>query len=111
MDHPFYLDPESRPIKVSFPSEDEKWHLVRNLKKVKENANFKHLSIQHDKTSKEKNDDRALKLKCTQKRNETGMDYVIFAQQIMLRSEIDAFKEERSRKREEDKKKKLEGSY
>ena len=101
-----------RPIKVSFPSEDEKWHLVRNLKKVKENENFKHLSIQHDKTTKEKNDDRALQLKCIQKRKETGgQDYVIFAQQIMLRTEIDAFKQERARKRDEERNRKLESSY
>ena len=91
-----------RPVKVSFDSNEEKWHLVRNTRKVRTMPAFKDVSIQHDKTRKELNVLRALKTECTNKRNVTGKDFVIFAQQIMLRSDIPAFKEERNKTREAD---------
>ena len=89
-----------RPVKVAFDSSEEKWHLVRNSRKIRDTHCFKDVNVQHDKTKKEINESRALIAECVKRRNQTGQDYVIFANEIMLRTDIDAFKKERSRKRE-----------
>ena len=92
-----------RPVKVSFDTSEEKWQLVRNSKKIKSTPCFKDVNVHHDRTKKELNEDRALKAECTKRRNQTGLDYVIFAQKVMLRKDIDKFKEERARMREANK--------
>ena len=92
-----------RPVKVSFDTSEEKWQLVRNSKKIKSTQCFKDVNVHHDRTEKELNEDRALKAECTKRRNQSGLDYVIFAQEIMLRTEIDNFKKERAKKREANK--------
>ena len=53
-----------------------------------------------DKTRKELQADRLIKAKCTEKRKQTGLDYVIFAQEIMLREDIPVFKRNRQYLRE-----------
>ena len=98
--------PRPRPIKVKLDSPEEKWFFLKkaeNLKSIND-ARYKNISIQKDKTKMELMEDRRLKTRCTKMREETGKNYIIFAQNIMLKEEVDAFKAERKRKQEEERK-------
>lgn len=46
-------------------------------------------------------EDRGLKAKCDKMRNDTSKNFIIFAEHIMLKEDVNAFKEERKRKQEE----------
>ena len=94
-----------RPIKVTLDSEEEKWSILGRSGNLKKRDIWKDVKIQQDKTSLEITADNKLKEECTRKRKETKLDYVIFAQNVMLRTDIDAFKAERTRKREAERKK------
>ena len=94
-----------RPIKVKLDSPEEKWYFLKSAASLKKHKDeeMQNLSIQKDKTNKELMEDRHLKSRCNKMREETGKNYIIFAQNIMLKEEVDAFKEQRKRKREEEK--------
>ena len=89
-----------RPIRVTLDSTEAKWTVVRRAKNLKKVDAFKDITIQSDKTKKELNNDRKLKADCNQKRKETGKDYIIFAQEIMLRDDVPSFKRSRQYRRE-----------
>ena len=91
-----------RPIKVQFETKEEKWYLIRNAYHLKNSKNQSHhdIVIKTDKTKAELNADRKLKAECTKRREETGENWIIFADQIMLKEDVDTFKEERKKKRE-----------
>ena len=93
-----------RAIKVTLDSEEEKWSILSRSGNLKTRDTWKDVKIQQDKTSLEITADKKLKEECTTKRKVTKLDYVIFAQNIMLRTDIDAFKAERTRKREAERK-------
>ena len=90
-----------RPILVTFPTVAEKWKLLKCAKNLKESTLNNEVRIQHDKTRQELMEDRKLKAECERMRQETKKDYIIFANQIFLRSDIPAFIEKRKKKREE----------
>ena len=89
-----------RATKVTLDSEEEKWSILSRSGNLKTRDTWKDVKIQQDKTSLEITADKKPKEECTTKRKVTKLDYVIFAQNIMLRTDIDAFKAERTRKRE-----------
>ena len=89
-----------RPIRVTLDSTEEKWTIVRRSKNIRKVDAYKDITVQMDKTRKELQADRLIKAKCTEKRKQTGLDYVIFAQEIMLRDDIPAFKRNRQYLRE-----------
>ena len=93
-----------RPIKVTFDNIEEKWLLLKKAKNLKESLLYKEVRIHHDKTKKELNEDRKLTAECNKLRRETKQDYIIFAQQILLRKDVPAFKEERKKRQEEQRK-------
>ena len=97
-------NPRPRPVKVELQSAEEKWTLLRNAGNLK-NARveeIQNVSIRRDKTKMELQEDRRLKAKCDKMRNDTGKNYIIFAEHIMLKEDVNAFKEERKRKQEEE---------
>ena len=91
-----------RPIKVRFDTKEEKWYLLRNAYHLKNSKTQSHhdVVIRADKTKAELNADRKLKAECTKRREETGENWIIFADQIMLKENVEAFKAERKKKRE-----------
>ena len=91
-----------RPIKVQFDSKEEKWFLLRNAHYLKQsrNENHQNVVIRADKTKAEMNADRKLIAECMRRRKETEQDWIIFAEQIMLRKDVDAFKAERQKRRD-----------
>ena len=88
-----------RPLRVTFDTPEEKWTVVNRSRKIKSVEAYKDVTIQSDKTKKELQEDRKLKAECSQKRKDTGQDYIIFAQEIMLRDEVENFKKLRQQKR------------
>ena len=91
-----------RPIKVQFDSKEEKWFFLRNAHRLKKSKTESHqkVVIKADKTKAEMNADRKLIAECLRRREETKDDWIIFAEQIMLRKDVEPFKEERMRRRE-----------
>ena len=91
-----------RPIKVRFDSKEEKWFFLRNAHRLKKSKTESHqkVVIKADKTKAEMNADRKLIAECLRRREETKDDWIIFAEQIMLRKDVEPFKEERMRRRE-----------
>ena len=89
-----------RPLRVTLDTPEEKWTIVKRSRKIKSKDAYKDIAIQSDKTKKELQEDRKLKAECTQKRKDTGLDYIIFAQVIMLREEVETFKKLRKQRRE-----------
>ena len=90
-----------RPIIVKLETTEQKWNLLKCAKNLKDSLVNSEVKIQRDKTKKELSEDRKLKAECEKMRQETKKEYVIFANQIFLRSEIPAFIEQRKKRQEE----------
>ena len=82
--------PPPRPVKIVFDTQEKKMDILRNAKKLKDSEKFKGIGLSHDKTKKEQEDYRKLKLKLVEKNKESGSgnDYQIFRGNIVLKTEV-----------------------
>ena len=88
---------EDRPraIKVTFEKGDHKWKILSNSGKLRSTNAFSKVNLSTDKTEKEKQTDRKLKTELENKKRLTGLDYTIFANEIMIRTGIPQFEKDR----------------
>ena len=80
----------TRPIKIVMDSPESKLSILRNARKLKDSDSFNKIGLSFDKTEKQKEEYRCLKERLQSKNQSTGSgkDYVIWREQITLRSEI-----------------------
>ena len=93
-------DARPRAIKVTFQNGDHKWKILSNSGKLRNTDTFSKVNLSIDKTEKEKQSDKKLKIELEDKKKLTGLDYTIFANEIMLRTDIPQFKKDREITRE-----------
>ena len=85
---------------MTFEKGDHKWKILSNSGKLRSTNAFSKVNLSTDKTEKEKQTDRKLKTELENKKRLTGLDYTIFANEIMLRTDIPQFKKDREIKRD-----------
>ena len=83
-------NPKPRPVKVELDSVDSKWQLIKNAKKLKDEEKYKNIGISFDKTRREQAEYRRLKEEKDRKNKDTesGSDFVIFRNKVVLRTDI-----------------------
>ena len=78
-----------RPVKIIMENQDCKNNILRNARNLKESEKFSKIGLSFDKTRKQQEEYRKLKEKLEEhKKKDDGKDYVIFRNQIVVRSEI-----------------------
>ena len=83
-------DSKPRPVKVILDSTEDKFKLLRSARKLKDSECFKKIGLSFDKTKKEQQEYRRLKLERDEKNSATdsGKDFVIFRGRVQLQSEV-----------------------
>jgi len=80
-----------RPIKVVMPCSAAAAEAIKNKKKLA-GGKFKNIIVRRSLTKDELVERASLIERCKIKRNDTGFDFIIYANQIILRSEVHIFK-------------------
>nr|CAD2143138.1 unnamed protein product [Meloidogyne enterolobii]CAD2170860.1 unnamed protein product [Meloidogyne enterolobii]CAD2187045.1 unnamed protein product [Meloidogyne enterolobii] len=80
-----------RPIKVIMPCSAAASEAIKNKKKLS-GGKFKNVIIRRSLTKEELEERASLIERCKIKRKDTGFDFIIYAGQIILRSEVHIFK-------------------
>ena len=79
---------QARPIKITLPGH-QKTKILRASKKLKESAKYNKVNMSQEKTRKEREEYKKLKSILDDK-NKDRNDYVIFGNEVVLRSERDS---------------------
>ena len=79
-----------RPIKVQLPSQGAAMHVLRNRLKVREGT-FKEVRIREEMTPEQRKERSRLIQECIKKRSESNEDFIVYANSIILRSDIPNF--------------------
>ena len=83
------LAPRPRPVKIVMDSFEMKMGILRKARKLKDSKKINRIGLSYDKTKKEQEDYRKLKVKLDEKNKETGgTDYQIFRGKIVLKTEV-----------------------
>ena len=86
-------DPEPRPLKVVFQDAEAKWKFIKCASRLSGSESFKKVGLSLDKTTKERQDDMALReLLKAEKVKRPDDDLVIFRRCIEKRADIDSIK-------------------
>ena len=76
-----------RAIKVKLPSQGAARHVLRNRPKVQEGPN-KEVRIREEMSPEQRKERSRLIQECIKKRSETNEDYIVYANSVVLRSDI-----------------------
>lgn len=86
-----------RLIKVELPSTAAVGQVLRNANKLM-NGRYKHVRIRRSMTAEQIRARSDLIEECKRKRNETGFDFIIYANVIMKREEVPSFRKSQQQK-------------
>ena len=82
-----------RPIKLVFQDSDTKWQFIKRASRLRNSDSFNKVGLSVDKTTKERNEDAALREKLKgEKQKRPDDDLVIFRKQIVKRTDIPGLK-------------------
>ena len=82
-----------RPMKIVFENADTKWQFIKRASSLKNSEQFKKVGLSLDKTTKERQEDMALRAKLQEEKNKRpDDDLVIFRKEIVRRVDIENIK-------------------